>query len=96
MTEQQMGLQRFRQDLVPGQQIQNMIWVLRSKFETEVGKIPRRRTWQLTAIFLSRESYGQRSLVGYGLQGHKELDTTEVTQHVCMHTLYTASQVPQW
>ena len=31
------------------------------------------------AIFLPEESHGQRSLAGYGPQGHKELDTTEMT-----------------
>ena len=31
-----------------------------------VGKIPWRRKWQPTLVFLSRESHGQRSLVGYG------------------------------
>ena len=30
-------------------------------------------------VFFPGESHGQRSLVGYGLSGHKELDTTEVT-----------------
>ena len=29
-------------------------------------------------------SHGQRSLVGYSLQGCKELDTTEATQHARM------------
>ena len=33
-----------------------------------------------TAVFLSGESRGQRSLVRYGPRGHKESDTTEVTQ----------------
>ena len=28
-------------------------------------------------IFLSEKSHGQRSLVGYSSQGHKESDTTE-------------------
>ena len=28
-----------------------------------------------------KESHGQRSLAGYGPQGHKESDTTEATQH---------------
>ena len=28
-------------------------------------------------VFLPGESHGQRSLVGYSLQGHKESDTTE-------------------
>ena len=45
--------------------------------ETRVGKIPWRREWQPTAVFLPGESHGQRSLEGYGTWGHKELDTTE-------------------
>ena len=32
-----------------------------------LGKIPWRRTWQPTPVFLPRETHGQRSLVGYGL-----------------------------
>ena len=32
-------------------------------------------------VFLPGEPHGQRSLLGYSLQGHKELDRTEVTQH---------------
>jgi len=31
-----------------------------------VGKIPWRRAWQPTPVFLPGEFYGQRSLVGYG------------------------------
>ena len=41
------------------------------------GRSPRRREWQPTPVFLPEESHGQRSLVGYSPQGHKELDTTE-------------------
>ena len=33
----------------------------------------------LFQYFLPGESHGQRSLVGYSLQNHKESDTTEVT-----------------
>ena len=36
------------------------------------GKIPWRRKWQPTPVFLPGESHGQRSLVGYSPQGHKE------------------------
>jgi len=32
-----------------------------------------------TPVFLPGESHGQRNLVGYSPQDHKELDTTEVT-----------------
>ena len=42
-----------------------------------VGKIPWRRRWQPTPVFLPRESHGQRSLVGYSPWGGKELDASE-------------------
>ena len=42
-----------------------------------VVKTPWRRAWQLTLVFLPRESYGQRSLGYYGLPAHKALDTTK-------------------
>ena len=34
-------------------------------FDPWVGKIPWRRKWQPTPVFLPGESHGQRSLVGY-------------------------------
>ena len=34
-------------------------------FDPRVEKIPWRRTWQPTPVFLPRESHGQRSLAGY-------------------------------
>ena len=40
-------------------------------------KIPWRRKWQATPVFLPGESHGQRSLVGYSPWGCKELDRTE-------------------
>ena len=42
-----------------------------------VGKIPWRRKWQPTPVFLPGESHGCRSLVGYSPWGHKESDMTE-------------------
>ena len=44
-------------------------------FDPWVWKIPWRRKWQPTPVFLPGESYGQRSLLGYSPWGHKELDT---------------------
>jgi len=44
-----------------------------------VEKIPWRRKWQPTPIFLSGEPHGQRSLVGYSPWDHKESDMTEAT-----------------
>ena len=56
------------------------------KAQSWVGKIPWRRAWQPTPVFLPGESHGQRSLAGYGPQGHKQLDTTEVTEHARKET----------
>ena len=41
-----------------------------------VGKIPWRRKWQPTPVFLPAESHRQRSLEGYSPWGHKEPGTT--------------------
>ena len=38
-----------------------------------VGKIPWRRKWQPTPVFLPGESHGQRSLAGYSPSGHKRV-----------------------
>ena len=46
-----------------------------------VGKIPWRRKWQPTPVFLPGESHGQRSLAGYSLGGRTESDTTKATQN---------------
>ena len=40
-------------------------------------KSPWKRKWQLTSLFLSGKSHGQRNLAGYSLWGHKESDMTE-------------------
>ena len=53
--------------------------VLNQMFDPYIGKIPWRGAWQLTPVFLPGESHGQRSLVGYSPEGHKESDMTEVT-----------------
>ena len=51
----------------------------RPGFDPWVGKIPWRRKWQPTPVFLPGESQGWGSVVGYHLQGRTESDTTEVT-----------------
>ena len=48
-------------------------------FNPRVGKIPWRRAWQPTPVFLPGESHGERSLEGYSPWGHKESDTAEPT-----------------
>jgi len=42
-----------------------------------LGKIPWRRAWQPTPVFLPGESHGQKILVDYSPWDFKESDTTE-------------------
>ena len=42
-----------------------------------VGKIPWRKEWQPTPVFLPGDTHGQRSLVGYSPRSCKELTVTE-------------------
>jgi len=49
----------------------------RCKFDPWVEKIPWRRKWQPTPVFLPGKSLGQKSLVGYSPRGHKVLGMTE-------------------
>ena len=53
----------------------------RCRFNTWVRKIPWRRKWQPTPVFLPGESHGQRSLAGYSPWVHKESDMTEHSTH---------------
>ena len=73
--------------LPDGSDRKNLLAIQETWFNTWVGKIPWKREWQPTPIFLPGECYGQRSLAGYSPQGHIELDTTETTQHTHTYQL---------
>ena len=47
---------------------------IRLSFDPWVGKIPWRRAWQLTPVFLPGKSHGQRSLASYSPYSCKESD----------------------
>ena len=66
-----------KQPHLPMQETQEML------ARSWVRKIPWRRKWQPTPEFWPGESHGQRSLESYSPWGHKELATTEVTEHAC-------------
>ena len=46
------------------------------KFDPWLGKIPWRRKWQPTPVFLPGKPHGQRSLAGYSPWGRIKLDIT--------------------
>ena len=64
--------------------VKNPLWCRRCGFDPWVGKIPWRRKWQPTPVFLPEKFHGQRSLVGYSPWGRKDDWAAERT-----HTLHT-------
>ena len=59
----------------------------RSGFDPWVGKMPWRRKWQPTPVFLPGKFHGQRSLAGYSPWGHKESDMTkQLSTHTHIYT----------
>ena len=54
------------------QWVKNPLQYRRSGFSLWIGKIPWRREWEPTPVFLPGESHGQRSLAGYRPWGLKE------------------------
>ena len=57
--------------------VKNLLQCRRPGFSPWVRKIPWRREWQPTLVFLLGQSHGQRRLVDYSLWGCKESDTTK-------------------
>ena len=53
----------------------------RCGLDPQVGKIPWKRAWQPTPVFLPGESHGQRSLAGYSPGDCQEMDKR--TKHAC-------------
>ena len=65
----------------------------RHEFDPWVRKIPWRKEWLPTSVFLPGEFHGQRSLASYSPWGHKESDTTKQLTHTnaeLMHAQGTA------
>ena len=61
----------------------------RPGFDPWVGKIPWKREWLPTPVFLPEEFHGQRSLAGYSPWGCREWDMTErLTLSLSRHIFY--------
>ena len=68
----------------------------RPRFNPWVGKIPWRREWPPTPVFLPGEPHGQRSLSSYSPRGHKKSDMTATNIHTgSIPGQGTRSHVPQ-
>ena len=56
-------------------------------FSPWVGKIPWRRKWQPTPVFLPGESHGQRNLAGYSPWDSQRVGHNRVTNTFTFHIL---------
>ena len=66
----------------------------RPRFDPWVGKIPWRRKWQLTPVFLPGEPHRQGSLLGCSLWGHHSLCSckkSDMTERLTLSVLYRGS-----
>ena len=61
------------------QLVKNLSTMQDTRFDPWVWKIPLKRDWLPTPVFLPGEFHGQRSLVGVQSMGCKESDMTECT-----------------
>ena len=61
------------------------------RFDPWVGKIPWRRDWQPTPVFLPGEFHRQRSLAGYSPWGGRESDTTG---RLSTHMIFFREKLP--
>ena len=61
----------------------------RRGFNPWMGKIPWRRKWQPTPVFLPGKSHRQRSLAGYSQWGCKESD---ITMHTRINILFVSTR----
>ena len=68
---------RYVWSFLVAQIVKNLPAMQETRVHPLVGKIPWRRQWQSSPIFLPGEFHGQRSLTGYSAWGCKELDMIE-------------------
>ena len=65
----------------------------RHKFDPWVRKIPWRRKWQPTPVFLPGKSHRQRSLAGYTVHGVTRFRHNLVTEQLHKTKIFNASKI---
>ena len=68
----------------------------RCRFDPWVKKIPWRRKWQSTPLFLPWKFHGERSLVGYSPWNHKRVRHGLVTKQQQCASLESKELGPSW
>ena len=78
--------------------VKNLPTMKEMRVQSMAVKIPWRRKWQPTPVYLPEKSYGQRSLVGYRPKGHKrvkhDLATKQQQNNLCLYLCTFSIQQP--
>ena len=82
-----MGLLLEPRASLVAQMVKNLPAMQETRFDPWVGKMPWKREWLPTPVFLPGRPQGQRSLMGLSPWGHKESDMTVVMQHASVQLL---------
>jgi len=69
--------------------VKNLPAVQETGFDPWIGKIPWKRAWQPSPVFLPGESHGPRNVVGYSPWGCKESDMSEQITGETQKSIYT-------
>ena len=67
--------------------------MVKSACNAWVGKIPWKRKWQPTPVFLPGKSHGWRSLAGYSPWSYKESNTTNTFTFTLFRDFWNTSLV---
>ena len=68
----------------------------RRRFHPRVRKIPWRRKWQPTSLYLPGESHGQRSLVDYSPIGSQRVWQDWAAKHICSYHWWRVQEHLNW
>ena len=74
--------------------VKNLPTMQETSLDPCVGKIPWRKNWKPTPVFLPGESHGERSLKSYGPQACNESDMTEQLTHTRSIIIFYMTQGP--
>ena len=69
-----------------GSVVKNLPAVQKMHFDPWVGKSPCRRAWQLSPVFLSGKSNGQRNMAGYSSWSHIRVGYNLTTKKTITNT----------
>ena len=86
----------YKRASLVAQLVKNLPASRRPRFYFWVRKIPWRKAWQPSPVFLPGESHGQRNQAGYSPWGHRVEHNNDQAQHTYQSNHYDPSSLPPY